>query len=226
MCIRDSLLFTTSVVREGVYVVPAYRYVSKSWYEWASQRGMVIRNYGVLERRIREMAEAILEECGRVGYSRRHVEEAILRNLSYPLLLLIAGVGATVPKRLEMYVPSYRREEVRRLAKKDLTQILKALGCRDAVDTDRIVELFDGRGSVIVPPYPSNEFVIGFVSKYFSEDLLKLYKEYSLFVHSYHASWHIFPFSSVLEFKVFNHELSKFSAKIRKIVDAYMDRLF
>jgi len=125
-----------------------------------------------------------------------------------------------------MYVPSYRREGVRRLAKRDLARILEVLGCRDAVDVDRIVELFDGRGPVIVPLYPSNEFVIGFVSKYFSEDLLKLYKEFSFFVHSYHASWHIFPFSSVLEFKVFNHELSKFSAKIRKIVDAYMDRLF
>lgn len=87
-----------------------------------------------------------------------------------------------------------------------------------------ILEINDS--SKIIPPYPSNAFVLGFVSKVLSGDLVKPYKEYSHFVHSYFTSWHIFPFSSVLEFKIFNHEFSVFSGIIRQLIDTYLEELF
>ena len=78
----------------------------------------------------------------------------------------------------------------------------------------------------MIAPYPSNEFVLGCVDKIFHGKLLKKYKEYSHFVHSYFTSWHIFPFSSVLEFKVFKYELETFSQMVHDLIENYVNMLF
>ncbi|MHA1431507.1 MAG: hypothetical protein ACTSRV_14110, partial [Candidatus Freyarchaeota archaeon] len=79
----------------------------------------------------------------------------------------------------------------------------------------------------VIPPYPSNKFVLELVQEALGSDLLqRKYNEYSHFVHSYFTSWHIFPFSSVLEFKILKHELSIFADIIREMIDLYLKELF
>jgi len=51
--------------------------------------------------------------------------------------------------------------------------------------------------------------------------LMKLYNGYSYFVHSYDEAWQFYPFSSVLEFKIFRHELSKFTKLVMKLINFY-----
>jgi len=65
--------------------------------------------------------------------------------------------------------------------------------------------------------------VLAFVDKTFSTDLQKKYNEYSFFVHSSFVSWYIFPFSSVLEFKILKYELTTFLQVIRKVLEMYLN---
>ena len=71
-------------------------------------------------------------------------------------------------------------------------------------------------------PLPTNKFVLKFVDNLFSTDLYRrFYSEYSFFVHSYFSSWHVLPFSSVLEFKIFKYELNNFSNEIKKLFTGF-----
>jgi len=145
---------------------------------------------------------------------------------------LLTGIDTQVPRKLEGILPLYETKKLKDLAVEDLKNIMKGLGHRHLTRSDetfaekltKILEIKES--SKIIPPYPSNEFVLGFVSKVLSGDLVKPYEEYSHFVHSYFTSRHIFPFSSVLEFKIFNHEFSVFAGIIQQLIDAYLVELF
>jgi hypothetical protein len=91
---------------------------------------------------------------------------------------------------------------------------------------EEIISKIFKKDSKIVPQYPSPEFVLAFVSKTLSIELLEFYKEYSQFVHSYFTSWHIFPFSSVLEFKVLKNELLAFTRTLVQFLNSYLQELF
>lgn len=145
---------------------------------------------------------------------------------------MLTGIDIQVPRKLEGILPRYETKALKNLAVEELKNTMKELGHRHLTRSD---ETFAGKltkileineNSKIIPPYPSNEFVLGFVSKVLSSDLVKPYKEYSHFVHSYFTSWHIFPFSSVLEFKIFNHEFSVFAGIIQQLIDTYLEELF
>jgi hypothetical protein len=120
---------------------------------------------------------------------------------------------------------------LRRLAVEDMKNVQKDLERKrlskfDDILVEELIDMIIGKSLKIVPPYPSPEFVLGFVSKVLSIELLEPYKEYSQFVHSYFTSWHIFPFSSVLEFKVFRHELSIFARILIQLINSYLRELF
>ena len=58
-----------------------------------------------------------------------------------------------------------------------------------------------------------------FVGRIAGLDLYEMYKNYSVFVHSYLFSWQTFPYSSVLEYKILLHEVDKFRNAIIQIFD-------
>jgi hypothetical protein len=210
-----------------------YKSVSREWYEWASQEKLMIRKLKDIENKIKKLAEVVyLRRKGKGEYlEQKQIEEIFFKRISYPLFLLLTGASVRVSDELEELIPQYEVETLRHLAIEDLKNVLKDLGHeRPSKSDDALVEelinTIAGEDSKIVPPYPSPEFVLGFVSKTLSVELLEPYKEYSQFVHSYFTSWRIFPFSSVLEFKIFKHELSIFSTILMQLINSYLKKLF
>ena len=232
----DLLLYKTSTLKKRKHLVDfliPYRSVSREWYEWASQEKLMIRKLKELENKIKNLIEAMHLHRKYKGehLEQKQIKEIFFKRISYPLFLLLTGISIQVPKKLERLIPQYEVGMLRRLAAEDVKKFLKDLGCERLSKSDDVLveELMDtiiGKSSKIVPLYPSPEFVLGFVSKTLSVELLEPYKEYSQFVHSYFTSWHIFPFSSVLEFKVFRHELSTFARILMQLINSYLKELF
>lgn len=233
----DILLYRTTLIRKREYVrelIIPYRSVSKEWYDWAIQeKQLLLRNLRELEAKVKNLSEIIYlyGENGGYLWDKKEMQEILFKRISYPLFLLLTGIDIEVPKKLEEIVPHYEVEVLKSLAVEDLKNVLRDLGHTrksksDNALADKIINTLAGNASEIVAPYPSNEFVLGFVSKILSSNLLEPYKEYSQFVHSYFTSWHIFPFSSVLEFKIFKHELSVFIEILSQLINSYLKELF
>ena len=115
-----------------------------------------------------------------------------------------------------------------KLAQKDFEKAFSDLKLSNPTDLAvKITKVLDKKvPRKFIPPYPSNTFVLGFVDKTFSSNMQRKYDEYSFFVHSYFTSWHIFPHSSVLEFKILKNELTEFSKIIKDLLNTYLGRLF
>jgi len=236
--IFDDLLFYKMISprkkKHGMELPLPYRHVSKEWYEWASQNNLIVRNLRELERKAKNLVEIIYfySKSKGYGWKKKQIERVFFETLSYPLFLLLTGIETHVPKKLEHLIPCYKVKTLEELTIENLENILRDLKCSrylsksDRALINKLINSLEMGQSLIVPPYPSNEFVLGFVSKVFSNNLLKLYKEYSHFVHSYLTSWHIFPFSSVLEFKIFRNELSIFTEALLQILNSYLEQLF
>jgi len=211
-----------------------YEFVSKEWYEWSIDKKLTIRHLGELKRNAIKPFIDVIKTCGkRRGYewSNTLIEEAIFDNLSVSLYLFLVGREAKVPRELKEFIPLYDKNILIPLVKEDIRRIIKALKGKRLSKSEyelveEVMDFIQRRvPRKLIPPYPSNEFVLGFVNKVFHSKLLEKYKEYSYFVHSYFASWHIFPFSSVLEFKVFKHELELFSKTLQSLIGSYIEKL-
>jgi hypothetical protein len=228
----DLLFFRVKNRREKdeISLLSPYRFISKEWYDWASQNQYMIRNLGQLKKEIKFLSEEIYHYGKRKGYNwnEEKIIETFFENISYPTFLMLINADAQIPPELEGIVPQYEVKTLRDLAIRDLDNIIKDLKHKrlsksDEEFIDKLSEKLDLeiKSSKLIPLYPSNDFVIGFVSKVSSINLQKLYNEYSHFIHSYFTSWHIFPFSSVLEFKIYKHQLQIFADAIRGLMNYY-----
>ena len=194
----------------------------------------VVKNKERLKKKAKNLVEIIYfySKSKGYGWKKKQIERVFFEKLSYPLFLLLTEIETHVPKKLGHLIPCYKAKTLKELTIENLENILRDLKCSrylsksDKALINKLINSLETSQSLVVPPYPSNEFVLGFVSKVFSNNLLKLYKEYSHFVHSYFTSWHIFPFSSVLEFKIFRNELSIFAKSLLQILNSYLEQLF
>lgn len=229
----DDLLFFRVKNRRGkdeISLLSPYRFISKEWYDWASQNQHVIRNLGQLEKEIKGLSEEIYLYGKKKGHNwnKKKIIKTFFEKISYPMFLMLIKADAQVPQKLEGVVPQYEVKTLRELAVRDLENIIKDLKHKrlsksDEEFIDKLSEKLEINSSKLIPLYPSNDFVIAFVSKVTSINLQKLYNEYSHFIHSYFTSWHIFPFSSVLEFKIYKHQLRIFADTILGLIDYYFD---
>jgi hypothetical protein len=226
--IDDLLLFRRPHEFMFTYV-PPYRVLSKKWLEWAGREDMIVKNLGELNVSFKNIAEEIYLFSRTNGYkvTRKSIKEILFNNLTYPSFLVIMGRTKDLAKGLEEWVPSYDITELRNYVEKDLCNTLlelkgKTLSDHDSRFVKKLVEnLLNQKTRHVVPPYPSNAFVIQFVGKTFNLDLNGFYSKYSYFVHSYDKSWQLIPFSSVVEFKIFKHELTLFMKLILEMMDSY-----
>ena len=229
----DDLLFFRVKKRSGkdeISLLSPYRFISKEWYDWASQNQHIIRNLGQFKKEIKGLPEEIYLYGKRKGYNwnEKKIIETFFEKISYPTFLMLINADAQVPQELEGVVPQYEVKTLRDLAIRDLENIIKDLKNKrlsksDGEFIDKLSEKLEINSSKLIPLYPSNDFVIGFVSKVSSINLQKLYNEYSHFIHSYFTSWHIFPFSSVLEFKIYKHQLLIFADTILRLMKYHID---
>jgi len=154
------------------------------------------------------------------------ITDSILKNLSYPLFIALFSKDASnIEQNIRDILPIIKTIEILDVTQRDLQRILNNLKLsKDAVN-EILNKLKTTLPSEIIIPFPSNRFVLEFIDKTFSTNLYKFYSEYSFFVHSYFTSWHILPFSSVLEVKIFKHELNRFLNEIQKLFTNYINLL-
>ncbi len=231
--IFDDILLFRSVRRgaEADWLPRPYRYVSKEWYESIRQKKeFTVHNLGILNKKIRELINAIEEGRNWSKKELEMVERAIFENLSYPSFLLILGEDAGLIKNTG-FVPVYDAPLLLTTAREDFKEVAKSLGLMPDDFADKVMKVLEKTTPpAIVPPYPSNDFVLAFVDKTLSTDpqkkLQKKYNEYSFFIHSYFTSWYIFPFSSVLEFKILKYEITTFLQMINEILRRYIHKCY
>ena len=190
----------------------------------------MIRNLGDFKKGIKGLSKEIYHYGMRKGYNWNEgkIIETFFEKISYPMFLILINADAQIPQELEGIVPQYEVKTLRDLAILDLENIVKDLKHKRLSKSDeefisKLSEKFEIKSSKLISLYPSNDFVIAFVSKVSSINLQKLYSEYSHFIHSYFTSWHIFPFSSVLEFKIYKHQLQIFADAILGLMNYYFD---
>jgi len=229
----DILLFRS--VKKGVEVdrLPhPYRYVSKEWYKSIQQRKEFrAEHLGTLKKKIKEIKELINALEGERNWNKKALERVIIKNVSYPSFLLILGIDASrIENVAERFIPRYETSPLLTIAREDFKEVARDLSLVSDEFADKVIKTLEKTTPpVIVPPYPSNDFVLAFVDKTFPTGLQKKYKlqkkydEYSFFIHSYFASWYIFPFSSVLEFKILKYELTIFLQVIKKVLEMYLN---
>jgi len=105
----------------------------------------------------------------------------------------------------------------------NLREVLQQLTCVSSSDEefiDELLRLLVGDKPFSIR-YPSNSFVIQFLGKMSGLNLIEIYERYSYFIHSYDKTWQFYPFSSVLEFKIFKYELTQFIKLITSVIDFY-----
>ena len=123
----DILLYKTTLKkREQVEkITPPYRYVSKEWYDWASQEKLVLRNLREVETKLKNLTEMLYLYGESEGYcwdnwDKKEIQEILFKRISYPLFLLLTGIRIQVPKKLEEIIPQYEVEVLKSLAVEDL----------------------------------------------------------------------------------------------------------
>jgi len=244
----DLLFYKMSISRSmehesNVLFLPSpYRGLSREWYDWASQQRLILRHLGNLKHAMQDNVESLnsyLEKRKR-NWDRKLTEKELFKSISYPLFMLFTGSSVPVPKKLRDIIPSYKIRLLITLARRDLEILIRKLNASPLTISDkefiasqleRLKARVRARSKIkavtdIVPAYPSNMFVLDFVGKMLDYDIMTQYNEKSYFVHSYFTTWHIFPFSSLLEFKILKHELSKFAEVVSEIISLYCKELF
>jgi len=222
--------------RREVEIPNPYSLVTRDWYNWSIQHGCIVRNLGEMKKGMKNIVEKTLSYGGKKGYdwSEKQIEKVLFQGLSTSLVLLCLGKERDVTGKSREFVPKYEVKKLLTLASRDLEGVIKGLGRPRLNRSDKqfIEALVQSLGSKfssgeVVPPFPSNEFVLGFVVKMLSNrSLKKKYDEYSHFIHSYYTSWHIFPFSSILEFKIFKCEFKEFARNIQQLMTDYLHELY
>jgi len=79
----------------------------------------------------------------------------------------------------------------------------------------------------IIYPVPSISFLIQYAEKLIKGSKLnKLYSDYCFFVHTYPSSLQLYPYMSILEYRMLPNELERFYTVISRIIDSIIDVLY
>ena len=223
--VDDILLFRRN--DDGYYsrfFIPPLRIPSKEWYEWSREKGLIIKNLRDLTVSLGSVVKKIRDKY---GWTKRKIEGAIFDNMTYPLFLVSIGVSRQIPATLKLAIPSYEVKPFKPAIAKDIENAISQLKSNHLSNSDReFVEelteiLIKSKSPIITTPYPSTSFVIQLMEKLSKLNLMRLYGGYSYFVHSYDEAWQLYPFSSVLEFKIFKREMHLFIEVIRELLTFY-----
>lgn len=162
--------------------------------------------------------------------------ERIVNKLSYPLLMALfaaikmSGANNVVAGLNQSDIFLYDAEKILRFAQMDIQNIEIDEWLKNKLLERVHVTLH--QFNKIVPPYLTPSFTVSLVDFMFSharsEDsylLSSMYDRFSFFVHPYYSTWNYFPFSSVLEFKIFREEFKVFKTDITRALGHYLEVL-
>ncbi|MBO3842211.1 MAG: hypothetical protein FGF48_07330 [Candidatus Brockarchaeota archaeon] len=201
-------------------IIPPLRIPNKEWYEWAKNKRLIITGLNEFTKYFQVIIEKIMKKY---GIGRSEIESSLFNNMTYPLFLFLSGSREMPPPSLKDIV--YETEAIKPFVKENIKMIIASLLKRSLSSSDEefINELSDllAVGKHISIRYPSNKFIMQLVEKISSIKIDELYKRYSYFVHSYDKAWQFYPFSSILEFKIFKHEMVQFIRLVTQLLDFY-----
>ncbi len=181
--------------------------VSKGWYEWARKNKGTI-NLRVARGKINKEIHGPLKSRWNLP-GKDKFWSILMSTLTYPSFVVLFGKEIKERSQDSIELVSY--------AVKDFELLGRELGVSHPREfgVDLAEKAIADKSAFILPPYPTNDFVIATVEKWFNiKGLDRKYGEYSAFVHSYPQSWVVFPFSSVIEVKAFKKELEDIRAII------------
>ena len=208
--------------------IPPLRMPNRRWYEWARKKGLMIRGLNELEKKIKIVANTVAKE---LNIRSSDIKKITYKKLTYPLFILLLGRKVnSIRIESNVFIPVFKSKHFIKYCKDHLRDILiESIGKGKIIKNDEIVEeiiaKLTGNTKLLVFPYPSTSFIIQLISKITKINLISLYNEYSYFVHTYDKAWQIYPFSSVLEFKILKHELNRFYQVIMKLIEFYQKEI-
>lgn len=229
----DLLCYTSSAIRSNETFIPPYRVLSRRWFEWAKNQRFIVRGMGDLSKSLNRTIGHfdILFESTEYDWGKKKIKDAFYRNLTYPLLMSVVGFRADVPTELIERVPVYETRWLESVHQMDFAELLSDLKGNRLSESERMLARRMSRAMTrsleprFIMPYLSNELVLQVVGKMLGLNLYDFYDKYSYFVHSYSMSWQITPFSSILELKVFEQELSRFLQMVQSSLQEASQRL-
>ncbi|KXB01390.1 hypothetical protein AKJ41_01715 [candidate division MSBL1 archaeon SCGC-AAA259O05] len=153
--------------------------------------------------------------------------------MSYPLFIVLSGTETNDFEKVKKFVHPFKPIDLEPFVRYTLGNVLRGLknernlGKLDREFLEKVSEsAVDDNSNYIVPPFPSNEYILDYLHDVWHDSLenklTRFYKQYSYFVHSYIHSWQIYPFSSVLEFKILKMEIKDFFNTINDLVEVYL----
>lgn len=209
---------------------------NQQWYNWV--RGRQTPSFETQRSQLRDRlydhsTRSRLSYDDKYGITKGTITEVLKTNLSYPLYIALAGLEVETTESVESFVtpvnPAHLKPGVRRTIQNVVRSLKEGrrLGQLDEEFIDTLTdELLDIEANYLVPPFPSNNHVIGYLDSLWHHELPSrlddFYGEYSFFIHSYPSSWQIHPHSSILEFKILAHEIDRFSHAVSTLIEQYL----
>ena len=157
-------------------------------------------------------------------YVGKHVKE----NISWTLLFILGSLHA---KKTKSSMMSINEKELNKM-----TYILSLFLARKLTDNKKLLEEYSSKiyrtirklqkTYHVVYPVPSINFIIQYVEKYIkTSEVSKLYNDYCFFVHPYPSSMQLYPYTSILEYRMLPKELDKFYNIASKIIDTTINMM-
>ena len=197
-------------------------YPENDWFNKARDKRAVLRNLGDLESDFKPLTEDIAEFY---DANTSNIWDSVVENLSASLFLAAASTDRKISNFEHLPDSSRVKENAIISIRKLLLDFKQSDGF-----SEEEMELAQTSVNKLLPSceelqikFPTGFFTRQFVSKYFAEDLNRIYDRYSLFSHAYPSTWQIAPASSILEYKILRRELEDFSMKANTILSQYED---
>jgi len=217
----DDILYFRSLVTAKDLIFRPYSNIPKEWHDLKSKFANI---YDI------KQAEDKLKRClrGIKGLKnerniKHEIIKSILKNIGYlTFIVIFSRAISNIDENLRNVLPILESNIMIDFAKSELKRILTPPGLDEDVINEILEKIVMSMSSEIIIPFPSNRFVLEFIDYQFSTNIYReFYSKYSFFVHSYLASWHILPFSSILEIKIFKQELDRFLDEVKKLFENY-----
>lgn len=216
-----------------------YRYLTREWYDKAKRRPSSWDKFK--EETLKPLRDKFYIHLQGSGHKadKGKITINLRQNMSYPLFVALTG-EYVIDKDINMeefgYTAPFRSEEMYSLLKSALGFVMENLKESNLVDRDKeFIDFLVDDITVnkdykyILPSFPKISFVIDYIDRLFpkfssekGKGLSTLFNEYSQFVHSYSHFWQVYPYSSVLEYKVLRHESNRFYKNVRSLLKEYM----
>jgi len=133
----DILLFKKKEMHWiDMYAPPPLRIPNKKWYEWAKEKGLILKSLSQLKKSLKQIIEKINEKY---GWKKKQISRTLLNNTTYPLFLILIGANEQIPTHLKDAVPLFNSKRFKMFVERDLERTIIQLKGGPLSDPDKEV---------------------------------------------------------------------------------------